>query len=178
VLAEQDSARVFFAAWPTPDVQRALGEIARQAQRECGGRAVPAHNVHLTLLFIGDIARERVASLEALGSAVVSPGFTLQVDRMEYWRHNRILWAGVEECPQPLRILVERVQQAAAAAGFRFDSRPYVPHVTLLREARRAPKEGRFVTVSWPVTELALVQSVQKERGRVYEVVRSWPLTA
>jgi 2'-5' RNA ligase len=171
------TARLFFAAWPAPEVQRALGEIAREAQHECGGRAVPAHNIHLTLLFLGDVVRDRLDAVEALGATVVSPAVTLQVDRLEYWRHNRILWAGVAECPQPLRTLVEQVQHAAIAAGFDVDSRPYVPHVTLLRDARRAPKEGRFAAVSWPVTELALVESVQRERGRVYEVVRRWSLT-
>lgn len=169
---------MFFAAWPAPEVQQALGEIARQAQRVCGGRAVPAHNIHLTLVFLGDVPRDSVAALEALGSALVSPGFTLHVDRLEYWRHNRILWAGVEECPRALPLLVERVQQPATAAGFRFDRRPYVPHVTLLRDASRAPQDSRFAAISWPVTELALVESVQRERGRVYEVLRSWPLAA
>ena len=172
---EGDSARVFFAAWPAPEVQRALGDIARQAQDECGGRAVPAHNIHLTLLFIGDTTRDRLAILESLGAATTTPAFRLRLDRLDYWRHNRILWAGVQECPEALLILVRRLQRAAAPAGFRVDERPYVPHVTLRREARRAPTNTRIL-VDWPVTDLALVESVQRERGRVYEVLRRWPL--
>ena len=175
-MTRPDSARVFFAAWPAPEVQRALGDIARRAQRECGGRAVPAGNIHLTLLFLGDVPRDRIARIEAVGSAVASPGFTLQIERLEHWRHNRILWAGVEECPQALQALVDRLRQPAATAGFQVDSRPYVPHVTLLRDARRAPADGRFAAIRWPVAELALVESAQRGRGRVYEVVRTWPL--
>lgn len=172
-----ETARLFFAAWPPPEVQRTLGDIARQAQGECGGRAVPAHNIHLTLVFIGDVARGRLAELEALGATVAAPRFSLVVDRLEYWRHNRILWAGVGECPQALRTLVERLQEPVAAAGFRIERRPYVPHVTLRRDARVAPADAR-IRVEWPVTELALVESAQRERGRVYEVLRKWPLTA
>jgi RNA 2',3'-cyclic 3'-phosphodiesterase len=172
-----DTARVFFAAWPPPEVQRALGEIARQAQGECGGRAVPAHNIHLTLVFIGDISRDRLAGLEALGATIAAPRFSLAVDRLEYWRHNRILWAGVAECPQSLRTLVERLQEKVAAAGFRIERRPYVPHVTLRRDARGGPGNTR-VRVEWPVTEFALVESAQRERGRAYEVLRKWPLAA
>jgi RNA 2',3'-cyclic 3'-phosphodiesterase len=170
-----DVARVFFAAWPPPGVQQALGDIARQAQRECGGRAVPAGNIHLTLLFIGDVPRASVAALETLGATVTASRFDLVVDRVEYWRHNRILWAGVEQCPQALAELVERLQQPAAAAGYRIEGRPYVPHITLQREARRAPA-GVRIRVDWPVTEFALVESAQRERGRVYEVLRRWPL--
>jgi RNA 2',3'-cyclic 3'-phosphodiesterase len=170
-----DVARVFFAAWPPPGVQQTLGDIARQAEPECGGRAVPAGNIHLTLLFIGDVPRAAVAGLETLGATVTAPRFDLVVDRLEYWRHNRILWAGVEQCPQALAELVERLQQPAAAAGYRTERRPYVPHVTLQRDARRAPAVAR-IRVDWPVTELALVESAPRERGRVYEVLRRWPL--
>ena len=172
-----DAARVFFAAWPPPEVQQTLSDIARQAQEECGGRAVPAHNIHLTLVFIGDVSRDRLAGLEALGAAVAAPRFGLVVDRLEYWRHTRILWAGVGECPQALRTLVERLQEPVAAAGFRIERRPYVPHVTLRRDARGAPANTR-IRVDWPVTELALVESAQRERGRAYQVLRSWPLVA
>lgn len=167
---------MFFAAWPAPEVQRTLGDIARQAQ-ECGGRAVPARNIHLTLVFIGDVSRDRVPALEALGAAVVAPRFNLAVDRLEYWRHNRILWAGVGDCPQALRTLVERLQEPAAAGGFRIERRPYVPHVTLRRDARDAPANSR-IHVDWPVAEFVLVESAQRERGRTYEVLRKWPLTA
>lgn len=175
MVTRPDSARVFFAAWPPPEVQRALGDIARQAD-ECGGRAIPAHNIHLTLVFIGDVARGGVADLEALAATVVASRFDLAIDRLEYWRHNRILWAGVEECPQALRTLVERLQQPAAAAGFRIERRPYVPHVTLRRDAQSAPANIR-IRVDWPVTEFALVESAQRERGRMYEVLRRWALT-
>jgi 2'-5' RNA ligase len=168
---------VFFAAWPPPEVQQTLGEIARQAQGECGGRTVPAHNIHLTLVFIGDVSRDRLAELEALGATVAAPRFSLVVDRLEYWRHNRILWAGVGECPQALLTLVERLQEPVAAAGFRIERRPYVPHVTLRRNARDAPANTR-IRVDWPVTEFALVESAQRERGRMYEVLRRWALAA
>lgn len=166
---------MFFAAWPAPEVQRALGEIAQQAGVECGGRAVPAHNIHLTLLFIGDVARERVTALESLGAGTAAPAFELTLDRLQYWRHNRILWAGAQECPEALLVLVKRLRESAAPAGFRVDERPYVPHVTLRREARCAPANAR-IRVDWPVNDLALVESVARGRGRVYEVLRRWPL--
>ncbi|MGH8640634.1 MAG: RNA 2',3'-cyclic phosphodiesterase [Burkholderiales bacterium] len=170
-------ARVFFAVWPPPEVQGTLSDVAQQAQGECGGRAVAADNIHLTLVFIGDVSRDRLARLEALGATVAAPRFSLLVDRLEYWRHNRILWAGVRECPQALRTLVERLQESVAAARFRIERRPYVPHVTLRRDARGAPANTR-IRVDWPVTEFALVESAQRARGRVYDVLRRWTLAA
>lgn len=171
-----DTARVFFAVWPAPEVQRALAEIARDVRSKCGGRAVPAGNIHLTLVFLGDLPRERLAALETLGPAVRGRRFDLTVDRLEYWRHNRILWAGTGTCPEALQGLVSSLQDAVAGAEFRFDRRPYVPHVTLLRNARCAPANERCPAVAWPVDCFALVESAPRERGRAYRVLRSWPL--
>ncbi len=45
-----DTARLFFAAWPPPEAQQALGDLAGRLKSECGGRALPARNIHLTLV--------------------------------------------------------------------------------------------------------------------------------
>lgn len=172
-----DTARLFFAVWPTPEVQHALGEIARGARHECGGRAVPHSNIHLTLVFLGNLPRERIAILEAIAQKMQGHCFTLKVDLLEYWRHNRILWAGTREIPEALQALVTRLQDALAGADFKFDRRPYVPHITLLRNARQAPAEDRSPEVSWHVESFALMESAPRERGREYRVLRSWPLT-
>lgn len=171
-----ETARLFFAVWPAPEVQRALGEVARRARHECGGRAVPPSNIHLTLVFLGNLPRDRLAVLEAIAPKVQGHRFTLKVDRLEYWRHNRILWAGTRDTPEALQALVTRLQDALAGADFKFDRRPYVPHITLLRNARGAPVDNHLPAVEWPVEDFALVESAPRERGRVYQVLRSWPL--
>jgi 2'-5' RNA ligase len=98
------------------------------------------------------------------------------VDRLEYWRHNRILWAGTANIPEALQVLVAQLQDALAGADFKFDRRPYVPHITLLRNARQAPAADRSPAVSWPVESFALMESAPRERGREYRVLRRWPL--
>lgn len=173
-----DTARLFFAVWPAPEVQRALGEIARGARSECGGRAVPAGNIHLTLAFLGDLPRGRITELETLASTVRGHRFDLTVNRLEYWRHNRVLWAGVRTCPEALQALVARLQDALGGTEIRVDRRPYVPHVTLLRDARRAPKNDACPDVAWPVEDFALMESAPRDRGRTYQVLRSWALSS
>ena len=172
------TTQLFFAAWPAAEIQEALGGVAQRAQRECGGQATPVHNIHLTLVFLGPVAYERLIELERLAEKVSAPRFALAVDRVEYWRHNNIAWAGFEECPEALRALVGQLEKTLAAEGFHPDQRPYVTHVTLLRDARRAPAQGRLPQpVAWPVEEFVLVESVQLDNSRVYEVLHRWPLT-
>ena len=172
------TARLFFAAWPAPEVQQALGRLALGLQPGCGGRAIPARNIHLTLVFLGDVERTSLPRVESLAGAVAASRFELSVDRVQYWRHNRIVWAGVARCPPAALALVARLETAASEAGVRVERRPYLAHVTLLRDARRPPAEAAVPAIAWSVERFALVESVQRDRGRVYEPLREWPLTA
>ncbi len=171
------SARLFFAAWPPPDVRGALGTAAQALHQQCGGRAVPARNIHLTLVFLGDVARERLATLRALAATVSVSRFEMSIDRAGYWRHNRIVWAAMANCPAALPELVERLEQRLAPADFQFDRRTYVPHITVLRHARRAPADAELPAVAWPVTHFALMESVPRGSRRAYEMLLEWPLT-
>jgi 2'-5' RNA ligase len=171
-----EAARVFFAVWPAPPARRALAELAAALRAECGGRAVPADNIHLTLVFLGDVGRACLPEIEALAGTVDAPRFDLEIERVEYWRHNRILWAGVTHCPQALAGLVSALERALQGQGLRPDPRPYVPHVTLVREARRAPTSGVVPPIAWPVEEFALVESAPAGGSRHYRVLRRWAL--
>jgi RNA 2',3'-cyclic 3'-phosphodiesterase len=173
-----ETARLFFAVWPAPAVQRSLGEAAERLQRACGGRAMPARNIHLTLVFLGDVPYGRTAALGALAARIDAAPFELRLDRTAYWRHNRIVWAGTAHCPPALARLVEQLEEGLSAQGCSFDRRRYVPHVTLVRNARRAPPAGLPCQVDWPVTRFALIESVAHERGRIYQVRQEWPLAA
>lgn len=175
-MPTDDTARLFFAAWPTPEVQRALHDLAQQFQHECGGRAVPAHNIHLTLAFLGNVPRARLQELEALAAVVTGRACVLAVDSVDYWRHNRILWAGVTHCPDVLPALADTLAGRLRGVGFKLDDRSYVPHVTLLRDARRAPAGAAVVPISWAVNDFVLIESVERGRGRAYEVRSRWPL--
>ena len=171
-----DTARVFFAVWPPTGAQQALGDLAERLKSECGGRALPAGNIHLTLVFLGEVARERLPRVEDFAATVTVPRFEIRLDHTGYWRHNRVVWAGVTRGAAELGALAARLEQALAAGGFRFDKRAYVPHLTLLRNARRAPAAVNMDPVTWSVTRHVLVESVPLERARQYRVRRAWPL--
>src|SRR6185295_20153073 len=76
------SARLFFAAWPEPGIQQALHELARRAQGECGGRAIAARKIHLTLAFLGSFERARLDALEALAAGIAGAPCDLVLTRV------------------------------------------------------------------------------------------------
>jgi 2'-5' RNA ligase len=176
--ASAGTARVFFALWPDDATRGALARLATGLRRECGGRAVPARNLHLTLAFIGNIESDRVSVLRALATDVVAPSFAMMLDTVNYWRHNRIVWAGPRECPEALRILVAALGHSLKNNSVSFDHRPYAPHVTLLRNARRAPAAVTLDKIEWCAQDFALVQSVHRDGVSEYEVLERWTLTA
>src|SRR5262245_51366495 len=112
--AVPDTARLFFAAWPRPDVQRRLHEVALECRRDCGGRAVLEQNIHLTLAFLGNVERAGLPGIEACAAATSGSACKLTIGRLGYWRHNRILWAGTESCPPAFPALA-----SALASGLR-----------------------------------------------------------
>ena len=168
--------RLFFALWPDAAARAALVTLAGALRAECGGRAMPVANIHLTLVFLGDVAAARFADACLAADGVTAPRFDFEVGTVGYWRHNRVVWSGPAQCPEVLRGLVAGLESALVAAGFQLDRRAYLPHLTLLRNARRAPVMPGMAVIRWPVSEFVLVQSLRQERGARYEVLRRWPL--
>ena len=153
-------ARVFFALWPDDGVRDALHREAQVLHRNCGGRVMRRENVHLTLVFVGDVAVERLDELRSVAGAIAGHSFELVLDQLGYWRHNRIVWAAPKRVPGPLRGIVTALESGLQQAGFGFDRRPYAAHITLLRDAR-APGVTAALHLDWPVGDFVLVESAQ-----------------
>ena len=65
-----------------------------------------------------------------------------------------------------------RTRLAAEIPGF--DAKPFVSHVTLLRDAREPRAIPELAPIEWRLDAFALVQSVSLPKGSRYEVRRSW----
>jgi 2'-5' RNA ligase len=157
-------------------VRAALAAMAHEAQALCGGRAAAPANIHLTLFFVGDVERERSAALEEAAGEARGASFELAIDRVGYWRHNRIVWAGTSACPAALIELESSLRAVLARLGLRGEERPYAPHITLVRDAARKPAPAVFAPLAWPVSEFVLVESVPRAGGVSYEPRARWRL--
>ncbi|MCX8017841.1 MAG: RNA 2',3'-cyclic phosphodiesterase [Rhodocyclaceae bacterium] len=175
-MTERAARRVFFALWPDDAAREALAEAAAQAARRCGGRRMRADGLHLTLAFIGAVTPAQLDMPQALTGEVREAPYPLQLDRLGFWQHNRIVWAGCHQTPSGQRRLVEALATGLAAAGFTLDGRPHVPHVTLLRNARCVGPLDELAPVRWSVEAFTLVESLLQPDGARYRVLARWPL--
>ena len=171
-----EKLRVFFALWPDAGVAKRLEALAGRLHGACGGRRMRRETLHLTLAFVGDVDRDRLPALEAVGDAVGGPGFELPIDAVGYWPHNRIVWAGSTACPVGAARLADDLALALVSRGFEIEKRRFVPHVTLLRKAARPPPDFAMVSHNWPCTEFVLLASDRGESGSSYRRLASWPL--
>jgi 2'-5' RNA ligase len=168
------SVRLFFALWPDDEVRSALARYAATAHAVAGGRTVRADAVHLTLAFLGDTPVARLPALFDAASRAVARPFTLVLDLAAWWKHNRIVWVGTRTVPDALTLMVADLRAAVAAAGFRFDPKPFVVHATLIRNAAPRGPLPDVAPIEWQGDGFVLVRSTLGAGGSRYEVVGEW----
>lgn len=190
--------RLFVAAEIPAGVRAALRRM-QDILRRADARVtwVPPENIHLTLLFLGDVAGggapDRVALLRQLLDATVArhAPLVLAADGAGCFgspRSPRVLWAGLADANGALARLQADLTGAIRAAGFVVEARPFHAHLTLGRVKAARPaaaaaltsllesaKTTAFGTV--PVGSLRLMRSRLEPQGARYETVHEAVLT-
>lgn len=174
----QPPLRVFIALWPGAEVRAELARRTTLMAKACGGRPSRPDTLHLTLVFIGATPRERIPALIRLMDGIRVPPFTLRFDQHGWWRHNGIAWTGPGAAPAPLFALQEGLARGAEKLGFSLDVRPYVPHLTLARDAGRSPPTGGLPGLDWPVGSFVMVSSESSSEGPRYRILHECTLDA
>jgi 2'-5' RNA ligase len=170
---------LFFALWPDEEVRVTLGKLLRSLRRTVRGRWVEPDKFHLTLAFLGAVPPGRLPELAAMVECLDPPRFELVLDRLECWRHNRVLCLGASQMPPPMLELVRVLNSNLREAGFPIEQRPFRAHLTLARKADAAwavmPLKRPVI---WPVECVALVESRLSGAGPGYVVLAEKRLQA
>lgn len=170
---DHHTVRVLFALWPSSEIRESI--VARREQLgRMSPRMVPAYNLHLTLLFLGNQQRAMLDELIAAASSINLPGFSLSLDRFGWFPRARVAWLG-GEMVEAGRILVQALESTCSDLGMHFDERPWKPHVTLYRQVRKPPQWPPIQPLEWHVQEYVLVESIG---GKPYNVMHRWKLGA
>ncbi|GIX48686.1 MAG: RNA 2',3'-cyclic phosphodiesterase [Candidatus Tectimicrobiota bacterium] len=183
-----ETLRAFIAVTPPPALQQALEEVrAAFAWQASGWRWVAPENVHLTLKFLGNVAKAQLpAVMQAMQRAAAGQApFTLCARALGCFPSAaapRVLWVGLEDPQQRLLALLRRLEAELVALGFAAETRPFRPHLTLARIQRvtdrarwlaavQAFRERKFG--AFPVEALHLFQSHLHPQGARYTVVHT-----
>jgi 2'-5' RNA ligase len=181
------SARLFFALWPDPSMQRALADAASSTVQhaldsDAGVRPVPASNFHLTLVFLGSVPLGRLSAVELAAARCVGAAGSDEVevvlDAIEHWRKPQILCAVARATPVAASRLAESLEQSLTAEGFTPDLKlGFRAHATLARRVRHTiPAAAEMQPQTWRFRTFALVESKTRPAGSIYTVVSTYPL--
>ncbi len=167
--------RLFFALWPDEPLRQQLAGRSKPIVQAADGRQVPAENLHITLAFLGNVDARQRECVDDMAEAITCPPFELMLDRVGHWARSRVLWLAPGSSPLIHR-LAEALHMGASACGLSLDSRPYRPHLTLMRKVSCVPEALMVTPIYWPVSSFVLLRSVPLPRGVRYDVLREWPL--
>ena len=166
--------RLFFALQPAPRAERRARREPRAARRcSCGSQPVPAANLHATLCFIGAVARRRLDALARRRRERARPASEVEFRRVRVSGRSRRSCARrrsrESSCGEPSLSIA--LGEAAVAAGFSPDIKPFRAHLTLARKDPRRRRAKRSVAAalvaadsSMRCEQFVLMES-RRERG-------------
>lgn len=178
-----DRIRAFVAFEIDDALRERLGGLGRDLQGNVKGvRWVKTEGIHLTLRFLGDATRAQLDLLEPpLRAAAAScPRADAPVGGLGLFPERgrpRVLFLNVR-LPETVLTLQAACENAAGAAGFGRESRPFRSHLTLGRWRDRAPRlELPPADLgALPLDTLVLFRSELRPTGAVYTPLATFPL--
>ena len=168
--------RLFFGLMPGEGIRDQLVEAAKFFPTVKGMRPTPKDNLHVTLLFLGDVEENGNKCLENKVVQTFIQPFSIRLDLFGYFKKSQIIWLGCATLPSELIRLVNHLKSIADQCGVQFDNRVQKPHVTLFRKAPNSNFPDNPVTIKWNVKEFHLIESVPHENSTRYNKIATYRL--
>jgi 2'-5' RNA ligase len=89
-------------------------------------------NIHLTLVFLGQVAEPALSSIRRELDALVVAPFPIRLTSLNTFLRAGVLFAEVDTAPKLLHLQAQ-VADHMVRSGFPSEDRPYRPHITLAR---------------------------------------------
>jgi 2'-5' RNA ligase len=196
---ELETRRLFIGIEPDAEYISKLGKVAKEGAEDAHDDWGPTEpsDLHLTLLYLGDVAEVAIPSLKEVIASVAksSQSFGLRGGRVMVMRPDEpyMIWLRFED-DRWYTQLVGTLERACARIGTwrpegsrrnKFENKTPVPHITLarMRDGRLADSLLPPFGVPTPlskihVTRISLYESIREkgQDGLHYKILDSWPL--
>jgi 2'-5' RNA ligase len=134
-----NSRRLFIAIHLHDEARHKTAGLLHELPFDRSLKFVPEENLHLTLVFIGNMPERQIPLIEEAieeASKPVKP-FTLTFTKLgafPNFREPHVIWFGLEEPTGQLKSLDQRLKAALEKRRIHLiDSKPFLPHLTLAR---------------------------------------------
>ncbi|EPJ44051.1 MAG: hypothetical protein OFPI_40760 [Osedax symbiont Rs2] len=162
-----------------PDLAQIQALVALQQQLAGTGRPVPADNLHMTLFFLGTIEQNKADIFVRAIDSQIWPSFSVTLDQLSGWQKPKILCLAGSVSDEKLSSSVANIRAIAKTVALQDPFTTYTPHITLMRKAIALPDNSQQLLTEPLVINpdsMHLFQSISRESGVEYQIIKSWPL--
>lgn len=184
--------RLFLAFELPEEIRGILDTVSKEAGKlPLNVRWVRVENIHLTVVFIGNVEESNVSRVEEVARLCCgkSHAFELALHGLGFFgniRNPRVLWVGLNTDVKGMSHLRDDLQGGLAPFGLKKETRPFRPHLTLGRFKKGVGSVehlkgflAQYRELTSPVgtlSELALFRSDLRKDGAVYTKMNRWSL--
>ena len=185
--------RSFLAFELPPDIMGVISHASGDMKNTpLNLRWVKPGNIHLTMVFMGNVPRENLKPIEQAAADVCRRygPFKVFLDGTGVFgsrRNPRVLWARLNGDLERMSRFRDELQKDLEPFGIKQERRRFKPHLTFGR-FRKGAKTGSdldellsryqdLASPTCPLKELVLFKSDLKPAGAVYTRLNAWPLT-
>lgn len=167
-----------------PELRRAL-ENAQRRLEDTGAdlKSVERENIHITMMFLGNVDERRLTHLMSIISNISFEPFKAEFRGLGAFpsvTRPRTIWVGITNGSDQLESIYGRVAPEVSGMGIRLDDRGFNPHITLAR-VRSGKNRDRLVKEliaardeifgEMIVKQIRLKQSTLTRDGPVYATI-------
>jgi len=168
--------RLFIAINFNDDIKNKLAsEIAMLKQHSLSGTFSRKENLHLTVIFLGEVSDNRLNEIQ-IAMKKVSVGHSTSTVTVKgfgkFFKNKEILyWRGME-CSNEVLEIRSKLMTELKRLGFKLDQKAFVPHITMGRRIvmnenfAEGDYENLLQTMDMLVDEICLMKS-ERIRGRM-----------
>lgn len=169
-------SKFFFALIPDQMLIKQLHQFALSLTQQGRQKVTRPEKIHITLRYIGEVTDSVRQCLLEKANELKVDCFQLQLDQLGFWKRPQIIWCGPGESSNEFVALVEQLENICQQCGIAAETRSYVPHITLLRKAKRPVSATVPDFPVWNIKEFVLLESITTASTTEYRLIKSWPL--
>jgi RNA 2',3'-cyclic 3'-phosphodiesterase len=170
--------RIFIALDIPGEIRERLSEYTERARKLAPEvRWARVEGLHVTLKFVGEASDDLVQQMKNTLETVKAAPFEVKFEGVGFFpnpKAARVFWAGVDGGADLPR-LASTIDEALERVGIKREAKPYHPHLTLARSAKRPLSElGHLLTDTPPqfgtmtAREFFLYRSQPQKGGSKY----------
>ncbi len=181
--------RLFVAVDMSEELRERLNELCQLVGKFKGVKPVERENLHITLMFLGEVPDRRVEVVKEKLREVKAEPFRLHLKGIGFFPSAgqvRVIWVGVEEGKEEISKLADLVGNSMKKLGFKRD-KEFVAHATIARVKKIAGEDKRKLLQAlepymnedfgWmDVKEFKLKKSTLTSSGPIYEDLEIYEL--